>query len=147
MGNMDEYIALTTRAKAEGGPDLMLTAIEKAAEIKGIGKGAAVLAVGIAAVAGGKLLWDQYALKQPKDVTDTAAAAVAKAMAHGWNTVIETRELPGGLTLAVGDRFKPLTRDGDVVMIEVEDREDNPFPASGAVLEQISDLVLSNLDD
>lgn len=147
MGNMDEYIALTTRAKAEGGPDLLLAAIEKAAEIRGIGKGAAGLAVAIAAAAGGKLLWDTYALKQPKDVTDTTASAVATAMAHSWNRVVETRELPGGLTLSVGDRFKPLTRDGDIVMIEIEHRDDNPFPASGAVLTQISDFVLSSLDD
>ncbi|MET4053178.1 hypothetical protein ABID81_002553 [Frigoribacterium sp. PvP054] len=146
MGNMDEYIALTTRAKAEGGPELMLAAIEKLAAAKGFGKGAAVVAVGVVAVAGGKYLWDKYRPGQTEAVGKAVSVAVAEAESHKWNTVSESREMAGDLTLTVGDRFKALIRDGDVVMIEVADREDNPFPASGAVLEEISDFVLTDLD-
>lgn len=151
MGNMDDYIALTTRAKAEGGPDALIELLLKQGEAKGVGKGAAVVGLGLAvlggAIYGGKLLWDKYAPTQPNAVTDAAETAIAKAQIQRWHTVTETRDLPGGLTLAIGDRFKPLIRDGDVVMIEVADREDNPFPASGVILEEISDFVLADLPD
>ncbi|OII18169.1 hypothetical protein BIV03_04070 [Curtobacterium sp. MCBA15_016] len=151
MGNMDDYIALTTRAKAEGGPEALVELLLKQGETKGIGKGAAVVGLGFAVVGGtiygGKFLWDKYAPTQPKALTDDAEAAVAKAAVQGWHTVAEARELPGDLTLAIGDRFKALVRDGDVVIIAVADREDNPFPVSGAVLEEISDFVIADLDD
>lgn len=151
MGNMDDYIALTTRAKSEGGPDALIELLLKQGEAKGVGKGAAIVGLGLVAAGGayygGKLLWERFAPTQPKAVTDAAEAAAEKAKVQRWHTVTATRELPGDLTLTVGDRFKPLVRDGDVVMIEIEDREDNPFPVSGAVLEEISNFVLADLDD
>lgn len=151
MGNMDDYIALTTRAKAEGGPEALVELLLKQGEAKGVGKGVAIVGLGLAAAGGafygGKLLWERFAPTQPKAVTDAAEAAAAKAKVQRWHTVTETRELPGDLTLTVGDQFKPLVRDGDVVMVEIADREDNPFPVSAAVLEEISDFVLADLDD
>jgi hypothetical protein len=52
-----------------------------------------------------------------------------------------------GLTLTLGDKFRALTRDGDVIMIEIEGRNDNPFFVSGAQLQQISDFKLDDIDD
>jgi hypothetical protein len=146
---MDDYIALSTQAKESGGPEALIEALLKQGEDRGFGKGAAVMGLGLAAAGGmylgGKYLWDRFAKTQPKSVTEAAKAAVARANARGWNIVHETHEMQGTLTLAAGDRFRALTRDEDVVMIEVDGREDNPFFVSGSLLEQISDFAIADI--
>lgn len=103
--------------------------------------------VGVGVTVGGTYLYKRFGLRKAKELTDAATNAIVRANERGWYTVHETREMHGYLTLMVDDRFKALTGDGDVVMIEVEGRDDNPFFVSGAQVEQISDFSLSEIEN
>ena len=106
-----------------------------------------------AAVLGGYLLTNKFKSLKAKKIASSdelkaaAVDAITKAEARGWYTVHEMCEMQGGLTLAIGDRFRVLTRDGDVIMIEVDERNDNPFFVSGAQLQRISDFQLDDISD
>ncbi|MFJ7289681.1 hypothetical protein ACIQUC_15325 [Curtobacterium sp. NPDC098951] len=147
---MDEYVNLSMMAKAAGGPEELLEKIFAEGESVGVVKGVALTSlvfVGVGVTVGGTYLYKRFGPKKAKELTDAATDAIARADARGLYTVHETREMHGHLTLIIGDRFKTLTRDGDVVMIEVDGRDDNPFFVSGTQLEQISDFSLSDIED
>ncbi|WP_343924243.1 hypothetical protein [Rhodoglobus aureus] len=144
-------------AKSEGGPDALIEKLLSEGYGDGFSKGAIVAGVVTAAAASavfaGYLLADKFKSSNAKRIEKSdelkaaAADAIAKAEARGWYTVREMCEMTGGLVLAIGDRFRALTRDGDVIMIEVDERNDNPFFVSGSELQRISDFKLDDISD
>ena len=147
MGNMDAYIDLSVMAKNAGGPEALIEKIAAEGFTKGTALTAAVGAVLFGAGIGINLLAKKYKTQKAQDLAAATADAIAKAEARRSFTVDTMREMQRGLTLTPGDQFRALTRDGDVVMIEVDGRNDNPFFVSGAQLQQISDFKLDDIDD
>lgn len=147
MGNMDPYIDLSVMAKNAGGPEALIEKLSADGFTKGMVVTAAVSAVLYGATKGVGLLMNKYKTQKAEELAATTADAIAKAEARSSFAVETTREMQRGLTLTLGDKFRALTRDGDVIMIEVEGRNDNPFFVSGAQLQQISDFKLDDIDD
>lgn len=159
MGNLDPYIDLSITAKKAGGPEalLQMTMAEGVAKgeatgmVKGVATGVAVSAAATLLVflanAGVNFLVQKYTTEKPDELAATRAEVIAKAEARGWLTVQVACEMQPGLTLAVGDRFKAFTRNDDVILIEVEGREDNGFYVSGEQLQQISDFKLDDIEE
>jgi hypothetical protein len=146
LGNMDPYIDLSVRAKNAGGP----TALIEKLSAEGFAKGMIVTAAVSVALYGaekGVNLFVKYKTQRAMEIAAATADAIAKAEKRSSFAVETTREMQRSLTLTLGDKFRALTRDGDVIMIEVEGRNDNPFFVSGAQLQQISDFKLDSIDD
>jgi hypothetical protein len=144
---MDAYINLSVMAKNAGGPKEL---IEKLSA-QGFTKGMVVTGAYIAAIYGAKkgasFLMKKYKTQKVENLAAATADAIANAEERSSFTVEATREMQRGLTLTRGDKFRALTRDDDVIMIEVEGRNDNPFFVSGVQLQQISNFKLDDIDD
>lgn len=151
MGNLDPYTELSIRAKAAGGPEEFIEKVAAEANAAGFAKGVIVTVVVGAVVFGAGIgafaLVKKYKTRQAEEIAAATADAIAKAETRRSFTVHTTREMQGALTLTVGDTFNALTRDGDVIMIGVDGRTDNPFFVSGAELEPISDFKLDDIDN
>lgn len=148
MGNLDPYIDLAIMAKNAGGPAELVEKLVAEGFTKGIIVSTVVAAVAFSAVGiGVGLRVKKYKTQQAEEIAAATVDAIAKAEARKSFTVHTTREMPGDVTLTLGDKFRALTRDGDVIMIGVEGRTDNPFFVSGAQLQQISDFKLDDIDE
>ena len=153
MGNMDPYIDLVMKAKIEGGPEELIEKITADAQAEGFTKGVIVTLVvasvvfGAVSVGVGLRLKKKYKTQQAEEIAAATVDAIAKAEARGSFTVHTTCEMPRGLTLTVGDKFRALTRTGDMIMLGVEGRTDNPLFVSGVQLEQVSDFKLDDIDE
>jgi hypothetical protein len=135
---MDDYIKLSELAKQLGGPEKLIRHIKVGGVLRGIAIGGAA--------ATGIVKGVDFALKKSK-ARKAAASAVASAETRKIYTVGKPCEAPGGLKLRRGDQYQAHTRDGDVIMIEIHGNDDNPYFVSGALLEQISDFKLHDIDD
>ena len=152
MGNMDDYIGLSTLAKQSGGPAKLMEHLKAEGTGLGIGWGF-VGGIAVSAASAVVVKCVDVALKRRKGKQAVEAAAsvtadaIAKAEGRKPYTVEKSRELQGGHELKRGDQFKAYTRDDDVIMIEVLGDDNNPYSVSGALLEEISDFQLDDIDD
>jgi hypothetical protein len=144
---MDDYIDLSVQAKGAGGPAELVEKLTR----EGFNKGMVVTALVSLALYGAKdgvtYLVKRHKSQKAEEFAAAAADAIAKAEGRSPNKVHTKHEVQRDLTLTIGDEFTALTRDGDVIMIKVESRSDNPFFVSGAQLQQISDFKLDEIDD
>lgn len=56
-------------------------------------------------------------------------------------TVTSDADAGGGLVLRTGESYRVLERDGDSALIEISDRDDNPFVVSADLLCAVSDYL------
>lgn len=146
MGNMDPYISLSVMAKKAGGPEALIRSLDAKGATKGSIITAAVILTLYGASKGIGFVKKKYRDQKDAELAAATADVIEKAKERRTFTAKTECSLPGGLTIAPGARFRALTRDDDVIMIEVEGRSDNPFFVSGAQLEQISDFTLEEID-
>ncbi|MBH0023984.1 hypothetical protein [Salinibacterium sp. SWN248] len=147
MGNLDDYTGLSEMAKDAGGPAELIEKLTRDGVTKGSVVTAATLLALYGAQKGASFLFERYTSKKAEEFAAAAADAIAKANARPLYTVNTPREMQRDVTLMTGDKFRALTRDGDVIMLEVDGRDYNPIFVSGAQLQQISDFKLDDLDD
>lgn len=124
MSNLGGYQTMTTIFKSLGGP-----------------KKAVSLILGSTFVIGG------VAGSFVPNVYNAAKKAIRKGASHSSTmdemfTVRTHRDGDGRSEpkLRVGDKFRVLERDGDAVLIEVLNDDDNPYFVSGKILAMISDF-------
>lgn len=124
MSNLGGYQTITTIVKALGGPK----------------KAVGLILGGTLAVGGVVGSFVPSVFKAAKD-------AIEKRTSHSPTTgqmfTVHTHRDGDGRSepkLRVGDQFRILERDGDAVLIEVLNDDDNPYFVSGEILARISDF-------
>ena len=133
MSNLGAYQMVTTGIKAMGGP----------AKAGGIAVGCLAVLVGSAFRFGvncGVNMGNRQTLEAK--VTEWVRSRFAQSNAHELSevhTVSADVECGGGLVLRVGDRFRVGKVIDDMVYIEVEGSDDNPFIVSAEQLTLHSD--------
>lgn len=130
MGNLGFYQEVTRLIKAVGGP----------AKVKALlaGGAAALFVAGGAAYAG-------YEKAAPKVKGWIAKLGQPDALVGMMYTVHTAAVDDQGLAFALDDTFAVVERDGDVVIIALTGKVDNPWAVSAELLERISDFP-SDLD-
>lgn len=120
MSNLGWYQKLTTMAKRVGGPKNLMTLLVSGGVVAGVG---------------GTLL-----VQKAKSLR---AKRISKNLTYLYDgktfKVVVEKSVTDRLKLAIGDKYKVLSRDGDAVLIEVLGSTDNPHFVSGDVLHKISD--------
>lgn len=123
MSNLGGYQKLTTFAKRVGGPGNLVVLIA--------GSG---VAVGAIAVKAGEL-----AVKKGKQAITKRKKNDLLIKSDMIYTVERESESNEGLKLRIGDKFKVLECDGDAILIELLENDNNPYFVSEKLLKEISD--------
>lgn len=135
MSNLGGYQTITTLIKRVGGPEV-------AVKLAGAA-GVFLLVAGGAAYAG--------AQKATPAVKQKAQQLFEKWKSQGGRpdelagstyTVTSAVVDEQGLVLDVGTVFRVLEKDGDAVLIEIDDNDDNPWFVSADLLARISDFPI-----
>ena len=122
VSNLGAYQWITTISKKVGGPVNLLLLTGAA--------GAAVYKCG------------EIAVKQcVKAVKTHKAKKTASAAEDKLYNVSESGKSNEGLTFIAGDQFRVLEADGDSVLIEKINDENNPYYVSAKLLRDISDYI------
>ena len=120
IGNLGDYQRLSMAAKAVGGPKNLFLLVSGASAVVATATGLSV-----------KNAIDNY--KQNKKLQKEAESLYFTVSSSGTDNQ--------GLSLNRGDKFRVLDRNKDIILIDVWDRNDNPFYVSADFLRDISDFV------
>jgi len=136
MSNLGAYQMVTTGIKAMGGP---VPAIAKAAGVMMLG-GVIIFRTGLNI--GARLREGKTAEVKLADWVRVKFAQSSADDLSEVHTVSADVECGGGLVLRAGDRFRAGKVVDDMVYIEVEGSDDNPFIVSAEQLTLHSDYLL-----
>ena len=136
MSNLGAYQMVTTGIKAMGGP---VPAIAKAAGVMMLG-GVTIFRTGLNI--GARLREGKTAEVKLADWVRVKFAQSSADDLSEVHTVSADVECGGGLVLRAGDRFRAGKVVDDMVYIEVEGSDDNPFIVSAEQLTLHSDYLL-----
>ena len=125
MSNLGGYQVLTTLAKKVGGPRNLVALIAGGGAIGG---GIAVKGIEFVVKKGKKAIAKH---KEKKNDSSTKFNVIY--------TVEQEAESNDGLQFKVGDRFRVLEYDGDAILIEIIENDNNPYFVSEKLLKEISD--------
>lgn len=120
IGNLGDYQRLSIAAKAVGGPKNLFLLVSGASAVVATTTGLSV-----------KNAIDKY--KQNKKLQKEAESLYFTVSSSGTDNQ--------GLSLNRSDKFRVLDRNKDIILIDVLDRNDNPFYVSSDFLRDISDFV------
>lgn len=123
MSNLGMYQRMTTLAKKCGGPKRLA---------------ALVLAMGFAGGVGATKGYE--ALK--REINKKLGSKKKENELQPWYVVSSFAESNEGLLFEVGSKFRVLEQDGDAVLIEKENDDNNPYFVSERFLASISDYAL-----
>ena len=125
MSNLGGYQKLTTFAKKVGGPGNLVVLIAGS----GVAVGAIAVKAGEFAVKKGK----QAIIKRKEKKNDLS---IKSDLIYAVEKEAESNE---GLKFRIGDKFKVLECDGDAILIELLENDNNPYFVSEKLLKEISD--------
>lgn len=121
MGNLGVYQWMTTIAKKVGGPKNLLLLTFVGGALAGVG-----------GYAGGQAISRSIHHNRHKKQLSELRSVIY--------TVKEDKTSNEGLLFKSGDRFRILEKDGDAVLIEKLDDQNNPYFVSGKFLSMISNF-------
>ena len=125
MSNLGGYQKLTTFAKKVGGPGNLVVLIAGS----GVAVGAIAVKAGEFAVKKGK----QAIIKRKEKKNDLS---IKSDLIYAVEKEAESNE---GLKFRIGDKFKVLECDGDAILIELLENDNNPYFVSEKLLKEISE--------
>jgi hypothetical protein len=127
MSRWADYQLITTIASKIGGPRVLALAVAAA--------GAVVYKSGEVGV--------KFIVKRVKGVQENLVVRAEAAAEDGLYRVTKDADVGDGLRLSVGDVFRILARDGDVVLIQVIGDADDSHYVSRDLLEAVSEFVVA----
>ncbi len=119
IGNLGDYQRFTMTAKKVGGPKILLGIVSGASALAG-----AAITKGVSSA--------KHRHKQTKSLKEKTEAT--------YYTVETSAADNQGLLLNKGDKFRVLDRNGDIILIDITNRNDNPFYVSAEFLHKVSNF-------